>query len=145
MIKQIGTKIYYCNITGNVIKIIGDMLGYIRETSIEEDFLIYEELKERNRDSVGLIQLEYGKYLLLSKNSTGVIVDLGTKELIFTYKEMSQPPQEPTLEDMVKEQGYKISTLESEFKKVKEQNERILEFARVLSESTNLDLINVLK
>lgn len=114
MIKQIGTKVYYCNITGNVIKIIGDMLGYIRETSIEEDFLIYEELKERNRDSVGLIQLDYGKYLLLSKNSTGVIVDLETKELIFTYEEMSQPIQEPTLEDIVKEQGYKISSLESE-------------------------------
>ena len=25
MIKQIGTKIYYCTLSGNVIKVIGDM------------------------------------------------------------------------------------------------------------------------
>ena len=30
MIKQIGTKIYYSVLTGNVIKIIGDMQGYVK-------------------------------------------------------------------------------------------------------------------
>lgn len=122
MIKQIGTKIYYCNLTGNVIKIIGDMQGYVKETSVEEDFLIYEELKERSKESVGLIQLEYGEYAILSKDSTGVMVDLDTKELIFTYEEMPQPPAEPTWEEVV---NNKISTLEKEnIKFKKDQSEQ---------------------
>ena len=35
--KKIGTKIYYCLLTGNVIKIIGDMQGYVKETTFDED------------------------------------------------------------------------------------------------------------
>ena len=35
MIKQIGTKIYYCLLTGNVIKIIGDCQGYVKETTFD--------------------------------------------------------------------------------------------------------------
>ena len=96
MIKQIGTKIYYCLLTGNVIKIIGDMQGYVKETSFDEDIEIYTELKERDKDSIGLLQFNYGKYPKLSKNSTGVMVDLESKELIFTYEELPQEPQEPT-------------------------------------------------
>lgn len=96
MIKQIGSKIYYCNITGNVIKIICDMRGYIKETSKEEDFKIYSELKERNPNTVDLIQLEYGEYKKLSKESTGVKVDLENKKLIFTYDHLSKEPNEPT-------------------------------------------------
>ena len=41
-------------------------------------------------------QFENGEYFELSKNSTGVMVDLETKELIFTYEELPQEPQEPT-------------------------------------------------
>ena len=55
MIKQIGTKIYYCLLTGNVIKIIGDCQGYVKETTFNEDIEIYAELKERDKDSIGLL------------------------------------------------------------------------------------------
>ena len=94
--KQIGTKIYYCLVTGNVIKVIGDMQGYVRETTFDEDYEIYTELKERDKDSIGLLQFEYGEYPKLSQNSTGVMVDLETKELIFSYEELPELPQEPT-------------------------------------------------
>ena len=118
MIKQIGTKIYYCTITGNVIKVIGDMQGYVRETSFNEDIEIYTELKERDIESIGLLQFEYGEYPKLSQNSTGVMVDLETKELIFSYEELPIPPQEPTWEE---EMEKKISILECENKALKEE------------------------
>ena len=93
--KKIGTKIYYCLLTGNVIKIIGDCQGYVRETTFDEDIEIYTELKEREKSSIGLLQFEYGEYPKLSQGSTGVMVNLETKELIFSYEELPQEPQEP--------------------------------------------------
>ena len=125
--KQIGTKIYYCLLTGNVVKIIGDMQGYVKETSFDEDIEIYADLKERDKNTIELIQFEYGEYPKLSKNATGVMVDLETKELIFSYEELPTTPQEPTWEE---EMENKISILEAENEKLKveqeQQNEEIL-------------------
>ena len=117
MIKQLGTKIYYCNITGNVIKVIGDMQGYVKETTFDEDCEIYEELYERNIETIGLLTFEYGEYPILSKNSTGVMVDLETKELIFSYEPIPTPPPPPTWEE---EMENKISILEAENENLKE-------------------------
>lgn len=98
-------------LTGNVIKIIGDCQGYVKETTFDEDIEIYTELKERNRGSIGLLTFNYGEYPKLSKGSTGVMVNLETKELIFSYEELPTPPQEPTEIEKIKE---KISILEAE-------------------------------
>ena len=111
MIKQLGTKIYYCLLTGNVIKIIGDMMGYVKETTFDEDIEIYTELKERDIESIGLLQFEYGEYPKLSKNATGIMVDLETKELIFSYDELPQEPIEPT----------EIEIMQNEIKELKEE------------------------
>ena len=116
--KQIGTKVYYCLLTGNVIKIIGDMQGYIKETSFDEDIEIYTELKERDINTIGLLQFNYGEYPKLSKDSTGVIVNLETKELIFSYEELPTQPIEPTWEE---EMEKKISILEAENKTLKQE------------------------
>jgi hypothetical protein len=125
--KQIGTKIYYCLLTGNVIKIIGDCQGYVRETTFDEDYEIYSELKEREKSSIGLLTFNYGEYPKLSQGSTGVMVNLETKELIFSYEELPTPPQEPAEIEKIKE---KISILEAENEKLKveqeQQNEEIL-------------------
>lgn len=118
MIKQIGTKLYYCNITGNVIKIIGDMQGCVMETTFDEDYEIYSELKEREKSSIGLLQFEYGEYSKLSQGATGVMVDLETKELIFSYEELPTPPQEPTEIEIMQE---KIFILEEECKRLNEE------------------------
>ena len=109
--KQIGTKIYYCLLKGNVIKIIGDMQGCVTETTFDEDIEIYTELKERDKNSIGLLTFEYGEYPKLSQGATGVMVDLETKELIFSYEELPQEPIEPTWEEEVEN---KISILEAE-------------------------------
>ena len=115
MIKQLGAKVYYCLSTGNVIKIIGDMQGYIKETTFNEDIEIYNELKERDKSSIGLLQFEYGEYFELSKKSTGVMVDLETKELIFSYEELPQESQEPTEIEIMQE---KINQLEKELTQI---------------------------
>ena len=111
MIKQLGTKIYYCLLTGNVIKIIGDMQGYVKETNFDEDYEIYTELKERDKDSIGFLTFEYGEYPKLSKGSTGVIVNLEDKSLIFSYDELPQEPIEPT----------EIEIMQNEIKALKEE------------------------
>jgi hypothetical protein len=118
MIKQIGTKIYYCLLTGNVIKIIGDMQGYVKETSFDEDIEIYTELKERDKETIGLLQFEYGEYPKLSQGSTGVMVNLETKELIFSYEELPQEPIEPTEIEIIQD---KISILEAENETLKQE------------------------
>ena len=116
--KKIGTKIYYCLLTGNVIKIIGDMQGYVKETTFDEDYEIYSELKEREKSSIGLLTFEYGEYPKLSQGSTGVMVNLETEELIFSYEELPTPPQEPTEIEIIQE---KISILEAENETLKQE------------------------
>ena len=118
MMKQIGTKIYYCLFTGNVIKIIGDCQGYVKETTFDEDYEIYAELKERDKSSIGLLTFKYSEYPKLSQSSTGVMVNLETKELIFSYDELPQEPQEPTELEIIQE---KISILEAENKILKQE------------------------
>ena len=115
MIKQIGTKIYYCLLTGNIIKIIGDMQGYVKESTFDEDIEIYTELKERDKKNIGFIQFEYGEYPRLSKSATGVMVNLETKELVFSYEELPQEPIEPTEIEIMQE---KINQLEKELTQI---------------------------
>lgn len=110
MIIKIGTKVYYCTNTGNVIKIIGDMVGFVKETSFDEDYEIYAELNERNRESIGLLTFNYGEYSNLSSGSTGVRVNLETKELEFSYDDFPIFPEEPSEIDVLHE---KVNTLET--------------------------------
>lgn len=132
MIKQIGTKIYYCLITGNVIKMTGDMQGYVKETSFDEDYEIYPELKERNKKSIGLLTFEYGEYFRLSKNATGVMVDLNSKKLVFSYEELPNEPVEPSEIEIIQKKvkileeeneilGNKIIALEEENKSLRQE------------------------
>ena len=135
MIKQIGTKIYYCLLTGNVIKIIGDMQGCVKATSFNEDIEIQTELKEREINTIGLLQFSYGEYPILSKGSTGVMVDLETKELIFSYEELPTQPIEPTWEE---EMEKKISILEAE-------NETLKQELSITQDAVNELIFNSLK
>lgn len=127
MIKQLGTKVYYDNQTGNILQIVGDMTGYVVETTFEQDIITYNSLKDINREIIGLLQFEYGEYFKLSEGSTGVRVNLETKELEFTYEELPQEPQKPTEIKIIQD---KISILEAENENLKleqeKQNEEIL-------------------
>lgn len=109
MIKQIGTKIYYCRTTGNLILILGDRQGYVKETTFEEDYNTYKVLNEREKETIGLLSLPFGEYSKISKDATGVSVNVETKELVFTYDPLPEPPHEPTWRDVMEE---KVANLE---------------------------------
>ena len=84
----------------------------------KEDIEIYTELKERDINTIGLLQFEHGEYPKISQNASGVIVDLETKELIFSYEELPTPPQEPTEIEIIQD---KISILEAENETLKQE------------------------
>ena len=131
MIKQLGTKVYYCKNSGDVILIIGDRRGFVSETNFDEDYNIYIALNERNKNTIGLIEFEYGEYFKLSKGSTGVKVDLETNKLIFTYDTLPEDPKEPT-------EIEKLNLKIDELKEAQKQQDKIL-----LETSLQLAMLNI--
>ena len=110
-------KIYYCNITGEILLILASLVN-VKETSFDEDYLIYSALNKRTKNSISLIELDFGEFSKLSQGSTDIIVDLRTKELIFSYEELPTPPQEPTEIEIIQD---KISILEAENETLKQE------------------------
>jgi hypothetical protein len=111
----IGRKVYYDKATGNVIVDTGEMMGAVVETTIDQDFETYQALKERVRDTVGVIQLEYGQYAGDFAQCNGYRVNPETLELEFSYPDPnSTEPQEPVfvkpLTEQVKELEQRVKT-----------------------------------
>ncbi|SLJ98092.1 MULTISPECIES: hypothetical protein [unclassified Paenibacillus] len=103
---NIGRRIYYDKSTGEVLLNTGERSGNVVETTIDQDFSTYTALLDRSRDSVGVIQLEYGEY---SSDFTegGIVsrINLETLKPLFTYPDPSQPevptdPQKPLSEEI---------------------------------------------
>lgn len=93
---EIGSKIYYCKLTGDIIVNTGERKGHVNTTTKTDDFQIFSGLSSRNPEAVGLIQLEYGQYAQDFYECNGYRVNLDTLELEFSYPDPSQPkPQEP--------------------------------------------------
>ncbi|MFD2330389.1 hypothetical protein ACFSR7_14160 [Cohnella sp. GCM10020058] len=59
---QIGRKLYYDLVTGNVIVDTGERSGDVIETTTEQDFAAYAMLAGRVPDTIGVMQLEHGQY-----------------------------------------------------------------------------------
>lgn len=92
--KQIGRRIYYEKTTGNIVFNTGERRNNVRETTIEEDFQFYQALKERVRETVGVIELEYGQYSQDFQECNGYRVNPETLELEFSYPDPNLPPEE---------------------------------------------------
>jgi hypothetical protein len=58
---QIGRKIYFDKLTGNVLVDTGERMGAVVETTQEQDFQAYAALAERVPSTVGFLQLEHGQ------------------------------------------------------------------------------------
>uniref|UniRef100_A0A7U3YCZ3 Uncharacterized protein n=1 Tax=Geobacillus sp. (strain Y4.1MC1) TaxID=581103 RepID=A0A7U3YCZ3_GEOS0 len=92
---QIGRRIYFDKLTGNVIVDTGEKIGFVTETTIDQDFEMYEALKQRVRDTVGVIQLEFGQYAQDFAQCNGYRVNPETKQLEFSYPDPNATePQE---------------------------------------------------
>ncbi|MEL3959412.1 hypothetical protein NST17_19865 [Caldifermentibacillus hisashii] len=105
MNNRIGRKIYYDKATGNVILDTGERMGTVVETTIDQDFETYQALKERVRDTVGVIQLEYGRYSVDFAQCNGYCVNPETLELEFSYPDPNATePQESVYQKPLTEQ-----------------------------------------
>ncbi|WP_068782234.1 hypothetical protein [Paenibacillus sp. GM2] len=95
-ILQIGHKLYFDRVNGNVLVDTGERSGFVRETTQEEDFAAYEALAERVPDTVGCLQLEYGQYSRDFAECNSYRVNLDTLELEFSYPDPGETePTEP--------------------------------------------------
>ena len=93
---QIGRRIYYELATGNVILHIGEMVGHVRETTMEEDIATYNVLSERNPNTFDVIQLAYGQYAQDFIECNGFRVHPETRTIEFSYPDPNDPePHEP--------------------------------------------------
>ena len=105
---KVGRRIYYDISTGNVILDTGERQGSVVPTTVEKDFQSYSALTERIRDTVGVLDLEYGQYAQDFAESNGYRVNPETKELEFSYPDPNKPeapqPFQRPLSEIVNEQ-----------------------------------------
>lgn len=108
---EVGRRIYYDIVTGNVVLDTGERRGSVVRTTIEHDINVYKALSERNRDTVDVIELEYGQYAQDFSESNGYRVNPETKELEFSYPDPNEEKtQEPVYQKPLSEQ---VDELES--------------------------------
>ena len=86
---DIGRKVYADAFTGEILAVIPERAGSVRETTQEEDFASYIGLQGRNPESVICIQLEYGQDADKFASCYEYRVDPTTRQIVFNFI----PPQ----------------------------------------------------
>ncbi|MBU5441198.1 hypothetical protein [Paenibacillus sp. MSJ-34] len=113
---KIGRRIYFDKSTGNVIVDTGERSGHVVETTNEHDFEVYTALTERNRETVGVLELEYGQYAEDFAACNGFRVNPETLELEFSYPNPDDPETPPAyrkpLSEELEETKERITDLE---------------------------------
>lgn len=102
--QYIGRRIYYDKLTGDVVLDMCERIGDVKETTIDDDFEKYRALQERVKDTVGVIQLEYGQYSQDFEICNGYKINLETNTLEFSYPTEGEQPQEPVYQKPLSEQ-----------------------------------------
>ena len=93
---QIGRRIYYDKITGNVIVDTLDRRGSVKPTTVEQDIAVYTTLSERNRESFDYIELQFGQYAQDFAECNGYRINVNTKQIEFSYPDPNETePIEP--------------------------------------------------
>ena len=94
--KQIGRRIFYDILTGNVILDKGELQGSVITTTVEQDITTFVSLSERNRNTFDVLELPYGARAQDFAECNGYRVNVETKELEFSYPDPNNPeaPQE---------------------------------------------------
>lgn len=58
---EIGRRLYYDNRNGSIILEVGERIDN-RASTVDEDFEAYQQLAERVRSTVGVLEMEFGEY-----------------------------------------------------------------------------------
>ena len=102
---EIGHKLYYDKETGVIVQHIWEASGeWIVETSREKDFADFPALSERNPETVGLLELEYGQYADEFTQASGYRVNPETGTLEFAYPDPNAPEDPPVYRAPLTEQ-----------------------------------------
>lgn len=105
---QIGRRIFYDLITGEIIVDTGQRSASVYGKSVEQDVRSYIALLERKPDSFGVIELEYNQFIQDFNECNGVRINPETKELEFSYPDPNEPetPQvyQPPLSEQINDQ-----------------------------------------
>lgn len=113
----IGRKIYFDKMSGDVIIDIGERVGDVQSTTVEQDIQTYKALSERNRETFDYIELEYGMYSQDFEKCNGYKVNLKTKQIEFSYPNPNDTAEPPTYQ----------APLSVEVKQLQEDNAMIAE------------------
>lgn len=105
---NIGKRIYYDTLSGNVLVDTGERSGSVIELTVEQEIEIYNILAERRRDTFDVIRLEYGQYRQDFTECNGYRVNPETKELEFSYPDPNEPEQPPVYQEPLSTQVEKL-------------------------------------
>ena len=112
---KLNRKIYYLKSNGNIIQEVGDMQGFVIETSFDEDYENYTDLKKYDKDKIGCLKLEYGQLgqLLADSKANSYKVDVSGNphKLVFAWidYETGKPGEPPkNAEELIKEESDKV-------------------------------------
>lgn len=60
---NIGAKIYFSNVTGEVLKVVSEKSGpWVVDTSFREDMRSYPELQGLDEGEIGVVKIDYGDH-----------------------------------------------------------------------------------
>lgn len=99
---QVGRRIYYDLLNGAVLQITDERQGDdVTADTVDDDFQRYVHLSERTRESVGIIELEFGQYRDEFFNNSGFSVDVATQEIKFNMTTPQDLPDQKSLYERV--------------------------------------------
>ena len=111
---KIGVKVYYDKNNGSVITSTNEYCGKFKVNSIDEDFNIYPDLKDKNKYNVGVIEFEYGDFFKLKGNNNNFKVNLETEKVEFYYEPINEKEFLSDEEKKIKELELKLAKAEYE-------------------------------
>lgn len=113
MIKEIGQKVFYENDTGNILIVHPSVRGdeiYVKDRALEEIIYLYPVLKNRDRNTFDVIELEYGQFDEDFAQSSERWVDPETKQLKFVYRDPNEPEAPPVFRKPLTQEVDELNT-----------------------------------
>jgi len=131
--KNVGSRIYFDKLTGEVLVDTGHrrVLDDFVVPSVEDDFRVFTKLSERNPETVGMLELEYGQYADDFReadksfyNGYGYRVNPDTQTLEFAYPDPNEPEAPPVFRKPLTQE---VDELKQENTLLKAQNNALTE------------------
>lgn len=109
-IEPLGRRFFWVKSTGNIIVQRGEMSQGIESTK-EEDFQVYIELKGYDQDAIEMTTFEPGQYAEDFAQAKSWRFDPETGKILFSYPDSNGPePQEPIFQPPLTQQIAEVKT-----------------------------------